>query len=273
MDNKQTSRSVLTIIRERITAMKKMRNIIQIDEELCDGCGNCIISCAEGALEIVEGKARLVAERYCDGLGACLGECPTGALKVIQREADDFDEEAVEHRLDELAEKAKENSQGVMACGCPSTHIQSFAPAASACACANVPAQHEAEASALGHWPVQIKLVPPSAPFLKNADLLVAADCTAYAYAGFHRDLLAGKALLVGCPKFDDARAYIEKFGEIFQSASIKSVTVAIMEVPCCSGLPEIVKYGMKMAGKQIPVEKVIISSRGNIIKREKLAA
>ncbi|MDD3471450.1 MAG: 4Fe-4S ferredoxin [Syntrophaceae bacterium] len=253
--------------------MKRMRNIIEIDEELCDGCGNCIISCAEGALEIVDGKARLVAEKYCDGLGACLGECPTGALKVIQREADDFDEEAVEHRLAEISEKSSQETPGVMACGCPSTHIQTFTPAASACACANEPKQHASQDSALSHWPVQIQLVPASAPFLKNADLLVAADCTAYAYAGFHSELLAGKALMVGCPKFDDARAYIEKFAEIFEKANIKSVTVAIMEVPCCSGLPEIIKYGMKMAGKQIPLEKIIISSRGEIIKREKLAA
>lgn len=253
--------------------MKRLRNIIQIDEDLCNGCGNCIISCAEGALEIVDGKARLVAERYCDGLGACLGECPTGALKVIQREADDFDEEAVEHRLDEITKLTEEKSQGTMACGCPSTHIQTFAPTTSSCDCANAPTQHETQASSLGHWPVQIKLVPATAPFLKNADLLVAADCTAYAYAGFHKDLLAGKALMVGCPKFDDARAYIEKFAEIFQTASIKSVTVVIMEVPCCSGLPEIIKYGMKMAGKQMPLEKIIISSRGEIVKREKLAA
>ncbi len=253
--------------------MRKLRNIIQIDEELCNGCGNCIISCAEGALEIIDGKAKLVAEKYCDGLGACLGECPTGALKVIQRDADDFDEEAVEHRLEELALKAGENEGGKMACGCPSSHIETFTAPASACACANAPTQLEKQASALGHWPVQIKLVPASAPFLKNADLLVAADCTAYAYAGFHKDLLAGKALMVGCPKFDDARAYIEKFAEIFQNSSVKSVTVVIMEVPCCSGLPEIVKYGMKMAGKQIPLEKIIISSRGEIIKRELLAA
>ncbi len=253
--------------------MKKMRNIIQIDEDLCNGCGNCIISCAEGALEIIDGKARLVAEKYCDGLGACLGECPTGALKVIQKEADDFDEEAVETRLDELAKEARAKEPATMACGCPSTHIETFAPAATPCECANVPAQHAPQGSALTHWPVQIKLVPASAPFLKNADLVVAADCTAYAYAGFHQELLAGKALMVGCPKFDDARAYIEKFAEIFETASIKSVTLVIMEVPCCSGLPEIVKYGMKMAGKQIPVEKIIISSRGQIIKREKLAA
>lgn len=266
-------RSVRQIMSERIRTMKKIRNIIQIDEDLCNGCGNCIISCAEGALEIIDGKAKLVAEKYCDGLGACLGECPTGALKVIQREADDFDEEAVEHRLDQLAEEAKAGAPATMACGCPSSHIQTFEAPASSCACANTPAQYEAQGSALSHWPVQIKLVPANAPFLKNADLLVAADCTAFAYAGFHRELLAGKALMVGCPKFDDARAYIEKFTEIFENASVKSVTIVIMEVPCCSGLPEIVKYGMKMAGKQIPVEKIVISSRGEIIKRERLAA
>lgn len=252
--------------------MKIKRNIIEINEDLCDGCGQCVTGCAEGALEIIDGKAKLVSEIYCDGLGACIGECPTGALKIIQRDAEDFDDEAVEERLKTVIDAKKEEPAVQMACGCPSSHIQTFAPTCS-CDEANEPVARHSVGSQLTHWPVQIRLVPPAAKFLKNSDLLVAADCTAFAYPNLHQDLLKGKTLLIGCPKFDDARMYIEKFSEIFNAASIKSITVAVMEVPCCAGLPEIVKMGMKMAGKQIPLEKVVISGRGQIIRREKLAA
>ncbi|MFH0957580.1 MAG: 4Fe-4S binding protein [Pseudomonadota bacterium] len=251
--------------------MKIKRNIIEIDEELCNGCGQCVTGCAEGALDIIDGKAKLVSEVYCDGLGACIGECPTGALKIIQREAEDFDEDAVEERLKTLtSEEIKETPH--MACGCPSSQIQTFAPQES-CDQANIPNAQNSMGSSLSHWPVQLKLVPPAAPFLRNADLLVAADCTGFAYPDLHRQLLKGRILLIGCPKFDDTREYVEKFGEIFRVASIKSVTVAVMEVPCCSSLPEIVRMGMKYAGKQIPMEKVVISSRGKILRREELAA
>lgn len=250
--------------------MKTNRNIIEIDEEKCDGCGQCIISCAEGALEIVDGKARLVAEKYCDGLGACLGECPTGALKVIEREAEDFDEEAVEHHLEQR--KASQAPDQTMACGCPSAHVQTF-ERPTACQSANRPVAQSTETSALTNWPVQIRLVPPTAPFLKNADLLVAADCTPVAYPSFHRDFLEGKTVVMGCPKFDDAQAYAEKFAQIFSAASVKSVTVVVMEVPCCSGLPMIVKRGMELAGKTIPMERIIISTRGEILRKEKLVA
>ncbi len=252
--------------------MKIKRNIIQIDEELCNGCGQCVTGCAEGALEIIDGKAKLVSEVYCDGLGACIGECPTGALKIIQRDAEDFDEEAVEERLKTVTASQKQET-GKMPCGCPSSNIRTFAPGSCSCDEANEPVVGHSRGSELTHWPVQIRLVPPTAPFLKNADLLVAADCTGFAYPDLHRELLKGKTLLIGCPKFDDARAYIEKFAEIFSAASVKSVTIAVMEVPCCSGLPEIVKMGMKMAGKQIPVEKIVISGQGQILRREKLAA
>jgi len=252
--------------------MKIKRNIIQIDEELCNGCGQCVTGCAEGALEIIDGKAKLVAEVYCDGLGACIGECPTGALKIIQRDAEDFDEEAVEERLKTVTISKKQES-GKMPCGCPSSNIQTFAPGSCSCGEANEPEVSHSRGSELTHWPVQIRLVPPTAPFLKNADLLVAADCTGFAYPDLHRELLKGKTLLIGCPKFDDTREYVEKFGEIFRASSIKSVTVAVMEVPCCSSLPEIVKMGMKYAGKQIPLEKVVISNRGKILRREELAA
>ncbi|MFC1868384.1 ATP-binding protein, partial [Thermodesulfobacteriota bacterium] len=251
--------------------MKVNRKIIEIDEDLCDGCGQCAPSCAEGALQIVDGKARLVAEIYCDGLGACLGECPTGALTVVEREADDFNEEAVEEYLNS---KAREEvpEKAAMACGCPSAQIQSFMPSASR-QDADKPVVHGDEVSELSHWPVQIRLVPPHAPFLKGADLLVVADCTPIAYPNFHRDFLKGKAVMVGCPKFDDSHEYIKKFADIFRTADIKSVTIVVMDVPCCQGLPGIVEKGMELAGKKIPMEKVIISSRGDIIGREKQAA
>jgi ferredoxin len=249
--------------------MKLNRKIIEIDENLCDGCGQCIISCAEGALQLVDGKARLIAERYCDGLGACLGECPTGALTVIEREADDFDEEAVEHHLESMKE-AETTEARTLSCGCPSTQVQTFAPPQPAGAAGLGTERH---ASALTHWPVQIRLVPPTAPFLKNASLLIAADCTAFSYPDFHRDFIAGKVVMVGCPKFDDAQAYVEKFAEIFSRVPIKDVTVVVMEVPCCSGLPLMVKRGMEMAGKTIPTERVVISSRGEVLKTEKLVA
>ena len=251
--------------------MEIMRKIVEIDEELCDGCGQCVPSCAEGAIEVLNGKARLVAEKYCDGLGACLGECPKGAITVVEREAEEFDEDAVETYLD-----AKEQTQGTeettLACGCPSSRIEAFVPSAS-CTKANEPAVQESTVSALSHWPVQIRLVPPTAPFLKGADLLVVADCTPLAYPNFHRDFLKKKVVMMGCPKFDDVQDYIRKFAEIFRTADIRSVTVVDMEVPCCSALPTIVKRAMADAEREIPLEEITIGTRGHILKRERLAA
>jgi ferredoxin len=249
--------------------MKTIRKLIRIDEEKCNGCGLCVPACAEGAIQIRDGKARLVAEKYCDGLGACLGECPQGALQVIDAEAEPFDETAAQDHvhagrdMGHPAPTAETAADKTLPCGCPSTLIQTFAPQTS-CARANIPvAQPATGVSALTHWPVQIRLVPPSAPFLKGADLLVAADCTPVAYPRFHDDLLRGKIVLLGCPKFDDAEEYVRKFAAIFATAAIQSVTVAVMEVPCCQGLPVIVRRGMALAGRQIPVEVVVISSRG----------
>jgi ferredoxin len=250
--------------------MKVLRKIIEIDEERCDGCGQCVPGCAEGALQVIDGKAKVMADKYCDGLGACIGECPNGALTIVEREADEFDEAAVETYLSQK-EEAPAQKEGVMACGCPSTQIQAFAP--SACQDANRPAALEGSASELTHWPVQSRLVPPHAPFLKNADLLVTADCTALAFSDIHRRFIKGKTVLMGCPKFDDVQDYIKRFAEIFQTANIKSVTALIMEVPCCSGLPFILKKGMEKAGKNIPLETVVISTRGSIVKQEKSAA
>ena len=252
--------------------MTVRRKIIEIDEDLCDGCGICVPSCAEGALQVVDGKARLVGELYCDGLGACLGDCPTGALTIVERDAEEFDEEAVEELL-----KKRDVSEGekltAAVGGCPSAQIQTFGHE-KPCQSANMPVvQKGGSASALSHWPIQVRLVPPHAPFLKGADLLVAADCTPVAYPHFHRDFLEGKAVMVGCPKFDDRDEYIQKFAEIFREANIRSVAVVVMEVPCCSALPIIVKQGMEEAGKKMPMEEIVISTRGDILKREKQAA
>ena len=247
--------------------MKLKRKIIEIDEELCDGCGQCVPSCAEGALEIVDGKAKIVADMYCDGLGACLGECPNDALKVIEREADEFDEEAVEEFLAEKKKNQPEEKEETMACGCPSTQIQSF-QSSSPCAEANRPMNLEVN-SELTQWPVQITLVPPTAPFLKGADLLVAADCVPFAFPSFHRDFLKGKAIMVGCPKLDDAQAYINKFTEVFKTADVKSITTVVMEVPCCSGLPMIVKKALEASGKKIPLEEIVVSVRGKILEQK----
>jgi Pyruvate/2-oxoacid:ferredoxin oxidoreductase delta subunit len=259
--------------------MKVVRKIIEIDEDLCDGCGNCVPSCAEGALEIVEGKAKVIADLYCDGLGACLGECPTGALKIVEREADEFDEQAVEELLAEKGQKPAAHHAMPMAAagGCPSARMmQSFS---SPCACGEAmekespPAGGPAAESALGHWPIQIMLVPPTAPFLKGADLLVLADCVPVAFPTLHRDFLKGKAVMMGCPKLDNVQAYIDKFAQICKVSGVKSITSVVMEVPCCSALPVIVKKGMEKAQSSLPHEEVVISVRGKILQRRQLTA
>jgi Pyruvate/2-oxoacid:ferredoxin oxidoreductase delta subunit len=251
---------------------KAKRKIIQIDEERCDGCGLCVPSCAEGAIRIVDGKARLVADKFCDGLGACLGECPNDALKVIERDAEEFDEKAVEEHLHAAPESVASAAPPAMPCGCPSTQIRSFAGTKPACPGAEVREVAPA-ASALAHWPVQIRLVPPTAPFLRGADLLVLADCVGAAYPDLHRDLLPGKVVMMGCPKFDDADAYVEKFAEIFRTAGLKRVTVAIMEVPCCGGLYQIVVEAMRAAGASVPLETVVIGVTGNRLQRARTSA
>ena len=248
--------------------MKLKRKIIRIDQELCNGCGQCVISCAEGAIQVADGKARIIAEKFCDGLGACLGECPTGALTIEERVADDFDVEAVEKHLASEKEAEKSAEPIPVACGCPSANIRTFAPLKGREA-----GTGGSVSSELSHWPVQIRLVPPGAPFLKGAHLLVAADCAPVAYPALHRDFLSGRVILLGCPKFDDVKAYVEKFRDIFKAAEIRSVLVLDMEVPCCSALPKIVKRGMEEAGKDIPLEEAVVTPRGEICRRGKIAA
>ncbi len=246
--------------------MKITRKIIEIDDERCDGCGNCVVACAEGALAIIDGKAKVISDNLCDGLGACIGDCPQDALKIIEREAEDFDEAAVEKHLETLKAAADQEAPATMPCGCPSTQIQSFAPTAG-CQGANVPKALETSSSALTHWPVKIRLIPPTAPFLKGADLLVVADCVPVAFSNLHCDYLDGKTVMVGCPKFDDAQEYVDKFAQIFKTAGINSVTTMVMEVPCCSGLPMIVEKGMAAAGVDVPSRQVTISTRGEVLE------
>lgn len=255
--------------------MKTKRNIIEINREACTGCGQCVKACAEGAIQLIDGKATLVADIYCDGLAACVGECPVNALTIVEREAEDFDPEAAERfvqklkteRLKQPASDLESPAREVMPTSCLSATVDITG---SPCRYANQPISHQGVSdSSLSHWPVQIRLVPPSAPFLAKSHLLVASDCTAFAYAGFHRDFLKGRTILVGCPKFDETDAYITKFSDIFKSAEIQSVTIVIMEVPCCSKMPMIVQKGMAMSGKKIPTEVVIVSTKGGIVKRE----
>ncbi len=241
------------------------RKIIQIDENLCDGCGQCVIACAEAAIEIIDGKARVIADRYCDGLGACLGECPQGALTIIEREADEFDEQAVNARVQEQQQWQEAET---LTRQCPSAQTRQFAARTPSTQSSAAPSQSE-----LSTWPVQLRLVAPDTPFLENADLLVAADCTPFAYPDLHRDFLPGRVLLCGCPKLDDQEAYVQKFTSIFEHNTIRSVTVLVMEVPCCSGMPKIIEKALEASGKKVPVETVVVGIEGGIIRRIQSAA
>ena len=236
---------------------KTMRKIVSIDEERCDGCGLCVPACAEGALQIIDGKAKLVSEIYCDGLGACLGECPQGAIIIEEREAEGFDEEAVSLHLKQQ-EVAREESP----CGCPSAAMATFARQAESMA---TPEATSPMPSALSHWPVQLTLVPPSAPFLKGSDLMLTADCVPFAYAGFHQRFLKGHSLLVACPKLDDFESHLAKLTEVLRRSGIKSLTVLRMEVPCCSGLTIMAGQALKLSGRDIPLREEVISIRGEI--------
>jgi Pyruvate/2-oxoacid:ferredoxin oxidoreductase delta subunit len=242
--------------------MKLKRNIIEIDQESCNGCGACVSACAEGAIAIVDGKAQVISDTYCDGLGNCIGECPQDALKIVVREADHFDEQAVARHV--KVQSSRSSGPGA-SCQCPSAAVQQIKPKT------GFAAEPSVSNSALSTWPVQLRLVPPHAPFLKGTDLLVASDCTPFAYAGFHRDFLQGRVLLVGCPKLDDQKLYVDKFTEIFKQNDIKSITVVVMEVPCCQAMPQIVKAGLKAAGASVPLETVVVSVGGDIVERTKI--
>lgn len=233
-----------------------IRKIIQIDQERCNGCGACAKACHEGAIEIINGKAELVREHFCDGLGDCLPECPTGAISFEEREAPAYDEKAVK--------EAQKNQAAPKHMGCPgakSMQIQRPAEPGT-----GTPAPNPEQMSALRNWPVQIKLAPVSAPYFNGAKLLIAADCTAYAYASFHQDFIRNKLTLIGCPKLDQVD-YSEKLTAIIQGNDIQSVTIVRMEVPCCGGLEMAAKKALQNSGKFIPWQVVTISIDGKIIE------
>ncbi|MGE4292721.1 MAG: ATP-binding protein [Desulfovibrio sp.] len=258
--------------------MSIKREIVRINEELCDGCGLCVPNCAEGAIRIVDGKARIVADKYCDGLGACLGHCPQGALSIEVREADEFDEAAVEELLGggHGAQPATASASGPAVGhaprpgGCPSAQLMTMSP----CDRANVPTAQkggEASASALTHWPVQIRLVPPNAPFLQGADLLLTADCVAVALPDYHSTWLPGRTVLMGCPKFDDAEMYIERLAAVFRENELKSVTVLEMEVPCCANMGRITAEAVRRSNRKMSFERVVVARQGRVLARETL--
>lgn len=241
-----------------------IRKIVQIDEARCNGCGLCVPACAEGAIRIENGKAVLAADNLCDGLGACLGECPQDAIRIIEREADEFDEHAVAEHL-----RADDHPSGHG--HAPSLHTTGHAgcPGSRAVTITPPPAPHHTHAdkqpSRLGQWPVQLHLVPVTAPYFKDADLLIAADCVPFAYADFHRDFLHGRAVVVGCPKLDDNRFYQEKLTELFRTATIRSITVVRMEVPCCGGIVMAARQALAASGKEIPFREVTVGIRGDV--------
>jgi len=221
-----------------------IRNIIEIDEEKCDGCALCVEACAEGAIEIIDGVAKLVGEIYCDGFGVCLGSCPQDALTIEKREADEFDEKAVEELLASNKEKESKpqpepeikSAPMPIHQGCPGSAMRSFGQQNQT---ADFDPSQMPLQSQLGHWPVQLMLVPPTAPFLQNADLLICADCVPFAVPDFHSRYLKGRAVLVGCPKLDDLQHYLEKLKDIFKTAKPRKITVLKMEVPCCTGIAQ----------------------------------
>jgi len=255
---------------------KVKRKTIKIDEEKCDGCGLCIPSCPEGALQIVDGKARLVKESFCDGLGACLGDCPRGALAIEEKEVEEYDGEGVvshikekspellEKHLAHLREHAHELPQHHSHAGissCPSAQMLHWQKKE------DVAEASVRVSSELRQWPIQLHLVPAHAPYLRNADLVLVADCVPFAYANFHHDFIKGKAIAIGCPKLDDLSAYVSKITQILESSDIKSIKVVYMEVPCCQGLVQAVREALRKSGKDIPLETVMIGVKGEIME------
>jgi len=240
-----------------------LRNIVKIDEDKCTGCGLCATACAEGAIKIINGKARLVSDTYCDGLGACLGHCPEDAITIEQREAPDFDEEAVKVHL---GQQGKPHAEPLFVC--PGMAMQQLTR--------NEPPEQSDAAeipSHLGQWPVQLKLVSPTAPYFANSDLLLVADCVPFAMGDFHRRFLKGRSIAVGCPKLDDVQFYIEKLAQILLANNLHSLTVVHMEVPCCSGLTRVAKEAIALSGRPLSFEDITISLRGSVIRTETIRA
>jgi len=274
------------------------RSIIKIDEEKCNGCGECIPNCPEGALQVIDGKARLVSDLFCDGLGACIGTCPEGAIEVEEREAEPYDEKKVMGKIVEWGENViaahllhlkehdaidyyndaleylKENNIenplkksliGKSACAgsCPGTAQKDFTSEYS-------PEETGTRSTQLRQWPVQMHLVSPIAPYFKGADLLLAADCVAYTLANFHKDYLKGKSLAIACPKLDSNKEiYVEKLRRMIDEAKINTITLLVMEVPCCSGLLVLVQQALEKAERKVPIKKITVSIRGEILEEK----
>ncbi len=254
-----------------------IRKIVQIDQDKCNGCGLCVPSCAEGAIKMINGKAVLSADNLCDGLGACLGECPQDAIQIIERDADEFDEAEVEKHLKEISKTPAhghshhQHHEGKHQAGhghghhghgggCPGSRAMSFEQKP-----AEAVQESGSRQSMLGQWPVQLNLVSTSAPYFQNADLLIAADCVPFAYADFHKDFLAGKAVVIGCPKLDDNQFYTQKLTELFRNSPLKSITVMKMEVPCCGGIAMAARQALAASGKEIPYREVTVGIRGDL--------
>lgn len=249
-----------------------VRQIIEIDEDLCDGCGDCVSACAEGAIKLIDGKAKLISDTYCDGLGACIGDCHVGAIKIIERDADGFDEEAVAVHLAKIGREHEPvpvmrplNVVNPVSAGggggCPGSRAQTLQPA---------PVVGKGEvppaASHLAHWPIQLHLVPPTAPFFQGADVLLAADCVPFAVGDFHQRYLAGHSLAIACPKLDhNQEIYLEKLVAMIDTAQIASMHVMVMEVPCCSGLVRLVDEARKRASRQVPIRCTVIGTDGGV--------
>ena len=235
-----------------------IRKIIKIDESKCEGCGLCVSACHEGAIGLVDGKAKLLRDDYCDGLGNCLPVCPTEAISFEEREAAEFDEAVVKAKM--------ENKQPeTLACGCPGTHSKTFERGNG---CESVQTQTAPTQTHLNQWPVQIKLIPVNAPYFNNANLLIAADCAAYAYGNFHAEYMKNRITVIGCPKLDDGD-YSEKLTAILKQNNIKSVIVVRMEVPCCGGIENAVKTALRNSDKMIPWQVVTISTDGKILNNK----
>jgi NAD-dependent dihydropyrimidine dehydrogenase PreA subunit len=244
------------------------RKIIEIDEDRCTGCGACVTKCAEGALQIIDGKARVVNDVFCDGLGACIGECPEGALRIVERDAPEYDEEAVKEHMRHGARAESAGPIGLEPCGCPSSSPMTL----TAGGAGTGQGRHGGRTSEdmppeLTNWPVQWRLVSHSMPFFRGSDLLLAADCVPFAYRDFHGRFLAGRPVVIGCPKLDDAQGYLDRLTDIFKNATPKSVTVAHMEVPCCHGLVRIVNEAVRRSGKDIPVRTTVVGIKGEILQ------
>lgn len=262
-----------------------VRQVVKIDEELCNGCGECVPACAEGAIQIVDGVAKLVADNLCDGLGACLGDCPEGAITIEEREAEEFDEHAVKEHLDSMGqphdshEHKHDHGHGhdhhgkihagpppdapaPAACGCPSAKVMQFdAPPTAGPQAATGP-----QPSELRQWPIQLHLVPPTAPYFKGADVVLAADCVAFAVGDFHSAHLKGRSLAIACPKLDQGmEIYLQKLISMIDDAKINTLTVMVMEVPCCAGLVQLAKAASEQASRKVPVKQMVVGLHGDI--------